>query len=465
MDTQHFYRVLKMEERTTTGFPSSIGSKDGLATGKTLGMVKPVVVVGAGLAGLVCARRLHGAGVPVIVVDADTRPGGRLKTDNVGGFLLDRGFQVLFTAYPSLAREIDLDSLNLGSFKKGAYIYHGSGLHLLEPQTFAQMFRSKFQMLKDPTIPLGDKRLLAKFSSEVGSLTPREAFSGTATTADEFLRDFGFGDEIMDRFFRPFLGGIFLDKELEVDSRQFAFVWAMLNQGQTVVPAQGIQAIADQIASGVPRYLFRLGNRVSEILRDGHGRPSGIRFDTSEVLEASDVVIATEADEAARLLGQPTMEGYKSSTTLYFETPTPIVDGAYLVLNGSGSGLINHVAPISSASSTYAPEGKHLASVTILGNPGQSDEELAEIAKVELNDWVPNKGAYMWRFIRAYRIRYAQMAQPVGFVEKLRGNVTNQDGLYRAGEYTENSSIDGALRSGMECAALILSNREAAEAA
>lgn len=126
---------------------------------------------------------------------------------------------------------------------------------------------------------------------------------------------------------------------------------------------------------------------------------------------------------------------------------------------------MNHVAPISNAASTYAPAGKHLAAVTVLGDPAQSDEELAEIAKQELNEWVPTKGAYMWRFIRAYRIRFAQMAQPVGFVEKLGGNMGNQDGLYRAGEFTENSSIDGAIRSGMECAALIFSHREAAEAA
>lgn len=428
-------------------------------------MVKPVVVVGAGLAGLVCARRLHQAGVPVLVVDADDRPGGRLKTDQVGGFLLDRGFQVLFTAYPNASRELDLAALKLGEFRRGAYIFHGSGLHLLEPQSFAQMFRSRFQMLKDKTIPLADKKLLAKFSASEGQMSPRQAFASDPMSGEEYLENYGFGDEMMERFLRPFFGGIFLDKDLAVDSRQLLFVWAMMNQGKTVVPAEGIQTIADQIAADIPRYLFRFGNRVSEVIRDGKGYPTGVRFDTTEVLEASEVVIATEADEAARLLGQPTMDGCQSSTCLYFETATPVVDGPYLVVNGSGTGIVNHVAPVSSAAPTYAPAGKHLAAVTVLGNPGQSDEELAEIAKKELNEWVPDKGAYMWRFIRAYRVRFAQMAQPVGFVEKLGGNVTSQDGLYRAGEFTENSSIDGAIRSGMECAALILSNREAAEAA
>lgn len=136
-----------------------------------------------------------------------------------------------------------------------------------------------------------------------------------------------------------------------------------------------------------------------------------------------------------------------------------------MLFNGTNSGIVNHVAPVSNVSPTYAPEGKHLTSVTVLGNPGQSDEELAEIAKQELNEWVPKKGAYMWRFIRAYRILNAQMPQTVGFAERLPGNTTSHDGLYWAGEFTENSSIDGAIRSGLECAALIISEREASEAA
>jgi phytoene dehydrogenase-like protein len=428
-------------------------------------MVKPVVVVGAGLAGLVCARRLHEAGVPVIVVDADDRPGGRLKTDRVDGFLLDRGFQVLFTAYPNAQRELDFDALKLGAFRKGAYIFHGGKLALLEPQGYLDMFRDRFAMVRDKTIPLHDKRLLGKFDSAVGGLSQRQAYNHDPDSAEQYLRDFGFGDETIDRFFRPFLGGVFLDPTLSFDSRQLAFVWSMLSQGKTVLPAQGMQAITDQIAAGIPRYMFRFGNRVSEILRDGHGAPTGVKFDTTEVLEASDVVIATEADIAAKLAGQPTAEGHKSSTTLYFESGTPIVEGPYLVLNGSGSGIVNHVAPITNVCPSYAPPGKHLVSVSLIGNPPGTDEELAEIVKTELNAWFPHKGAYMWRFIRAYRIRFAQMAQPVGFYEHLPSNATNHDGLYWAGEFTENSSIDGAIRSGTECAHRVLQDREETEAA
>jgi phytoene dehydrogenase-like protein len=428
-------------------------------------MVKPVVVVGAGLSGLICARKLHQAGVPILVVDADDRPGGRLKTDVVDGFKLDRGFQVLLTAYPTASREIDFGSLDLGAFQPGSYVYHGGRLSLLEQQSFIEMFRTKFAMARDKTIPFHDKKLLASLANSVGRMSARQAYATQPMTTEEFLGHVGFSDEAIDRYFRPFLGGIFLDRDLQFDARQFHFVWAMLNQGKMVLPANGMQALADQIAADIPRYLFRFGNRVSEVLRDDKGYPNGVRFDTSETLHASAVVVSTEGDVAAELTGQANHAGFKSSTCLYFETPTPFVDGAYLVLNGTGKGIVNHVAPVSNAAPSYAPPGKHLASVSLIGNPEGSDEQLAEAVKQELTAWAPDKGAYMWRFIRAYRIRFAQMAQPVGFIEHRPSNATNHDGLYWAGEFTQNSSIEGAVRSGLECAALLLSDREGLEAA
>jgi phytoene dehydrogenase-like protein len=428
-------------------------------------MVKPVVVVGAGLSGLICARKLHQSGVPVLVVDADDRPGGRLKTDVVDGFKLDRGFQVLLTAYPTTSREIDLSRLSLGAFQPGALIYHGGRLTLLEDQSFLEMLQAKFAPAKDKTMPVSDNRLLGNLASSVGKMSVRQAYSSQPMATEDFLIQFGFSEAAIDRFFRPLLGGLFLDSSLQFDSRQFKFVWAMLSQGKMVLPADGIQAIADQIAADIPRYLFRLGNRVSEVLRDEKGNPSGVRFDTSETLAASCVVVATEGDVAAELVGLPTHVAFKSSTCLYFETPTPFVESAHLALNGSDSGIVNHVAPVSNVSPSYAPPGKHLASVSLRGSPEGSDQELAEQVKQELSVWAPHKGAYMWRFIRAYRTRFAQMAQPVGFLEHRPTNATNKDGLYWAGEFTQNSSIEGAVRSGLECAALILSNRGALEAA
>jgi phytoene dehydrogenase-like protein len=428
-------------------------------------MVKPVVVVGAGVAGLVCARKLHQAGVPVLVVDADDRAGGRLKTDKEDGFLLDRGFQVFLTAYPAARRELDLGALDLKSFAKGVDIAHGGNLHRLEPQSWIEMFQDRFAMVRDNTIPIADKRLLGKFSSSVGELSSRQAFAADPGSAIDSLRGYGFSEVAIDRFFRPMMGGVFADADLEFDVRQMNFVWAMFNQGRTTVPAAGMQAIPDQIAADIPRYLFRLGNRVDRIEVDSHGRAVGVVFDTTERLEASAVVVATDAEQAGRLTGITASEHLRSATCLYFETPTPFTKGPYLVLNGTGSGLVNHVAPVSNVAPSYAPPGKHLAAATVLGIPEMDDTDLAEAVKSELSAWAPANGAYMWRFIRAYRLRNAHMAQPVGFVERRPSNTTKTPGLFWAGEFTENASIDGAIRSGAQCAEFVLDERRSAEAA
>ncbi|MGA1525128.1 MAG: FAD-dependent oxidoreductase, partial [Planctomycetota bacterium] len=85
-------------------------------------MQRPVLVVGAGLAGLTCARALSAAGVPVRVLDAADAVGGRVRTDVVEGFRLDRGFQVLQTAYPEARRALDYGALELRPFEPGALV-------------------------------------------------------------------------------------------------------------------------------------------------------------------------------------------------------------------------------------------------------------------------------------------------------------------------------------------------------
>jgi phytoene dehydrogenase-like protein len=203
---------------------------------------------------------------------------------------------------------------------------------------------------------------------------------------------------------------------------------------------------------------------VAEVLKE-NGRATGVRLDTSEVIEASAVVLATDGETAGKLSGLSTVEGHTSSICLYYETATPCVDGAYVVLNGSGKGIVNEVAPITNAAPGYAPYSKHLAAVTILGDSEKSDQELAAEAQKELEGWFPHRPVNMWRFIRAYRVRYAQMAQPKGIYERLPKNATNVPGLFFAGEFTTNASIDGALKSGADCAAVVLAERQATEAA
>ena len=96
--------------------------------------MKNVIVVGAGLSGLIAARSLHRAGCGVIVLEAKDAVGGRIQTDKVDGFLLDHGFQVFLTAYETARKELDVEQLQLGRFPAGALVqYQGRRYRVCDP--------------------------------------------------------------------------------------------------------------------------------------------------------------------------------------------------------------------------------------------------------------------------------------------------------------------------------------------
>ncbi len=415
-------------------------------------MPKPVVIVGAGLAGLACARELQRAGVYYLLLDASDRPGGRVKTDVVDGFKLDRGFQVMFSAYPNADEVVDFDELELGNFGKGLGVYDGGRTIYLDAKS---SFFDKLKLLKTNLLTAKDLKLAAHWQDSANSMSLAEISRLNDQTALDALTEFGFSDEFIRKIAKPLYGGIFMDHDLGTSKRQLMFVTKMMAIGDTGLPKDGMEAIPRQMAHELHRYLFRMNSRVSEILMTG-GVPTGVRLDTSETIDAAAVVVATEADEAARLTGLPTVEGYNSATTLYFETPIACAPSASLVLNGTGSGLVNHVAPLTQAQPAYAPAGRHLASATLIGLPTDDDEVLAARVKNELASWFPEGNLTLWRHIRTYRIKYHQMAQTPGVLARLPQNTTETPGLYFAGEFTENSSIDGAIRSGVSCGEAVL---------
>lgn len=414
-------------------------------------MPKPVVVVGAGLAGLTCARTLHRAGVPVLVVDASDRPGGRLKTDVVDGFRLDHGFQVHFTAYPSATEELDYDALDFRRFEPGALIATGKDMALVHRSKPIQMALSTF-------LPLTDKTKILAWTHECREMSLEEIFELEDIPTEEHLRRCGFSEVFLEKFARPFFGGIFLDRGLGVSLRQFAFVWKMLDEGDTVVPSRGIEAIPKQIASGLPPASFRMNTRVARLVRTD-SRAIGVQTETGDLIEGESVVVATEAPEAERLVGQPTVPGYRSSTCLYFAAKEAPITGRYLVLNGTGKGIVNEIVPMTNVAPELSESGEALISATILGHQDDTDETLAEAVRSEARDWFAGVDTTKWRFIRAYRIRYAQMPQQPGVLGSLPANRTAVPGLYFAGEFTVNSSIHGAIHSGQLCAKAVLEDR------
>ena len=210
-----------------------------------------VYVVGAGLAGLRCARRLHEKGVAATVLEASDGVGGRVRTDRVDEFLLDRGFQVLLTAYPEARDALDYRELELHPFYPGAMVQTGGKL-----VTVADPFRRRWDGLRTALAPVGslsDKLKVTKLRRRVTSGSLEELFARPETTTREALAADGFSETIVDRFFRPLFGGVLLDRELGTSSRMFEFVYRMFSLGDAALPTRGMGAIPEQLAGGLPR--------------------------------------------------------------------------------------------------------------------------------------------------------------------------------------------------------------------
>ena len=402
-----------------------------------------VVVVGAGLAGLACARSLTRAGLAVTLLDAADAPGGRIRTDVVEGFRLDRGFQVFLTAYPEAAAVFDYDRLRLGSFRPGALVRAEGRFHrVVDP------FRDPLAAPATLTAPVGtlaDKFRLARLQMGVRSISLDALFDRPeAPLRDALARRYGFGPNLTERFFRPFFGGISLDPDLNVSSRFFEFVFRTFAEGEGALPADGMEALPRALADALPPGTLRLHARVAAL--DG----TAAVLDGGERVEGRALVVATEAPEAERLApGAATTTAAWGEACLYFAAPAAPYDGAFLVLNGDGEGPINNLSVVSNAQPAYAPEGQALVSVVVLGEAATlADDALEAAVRRQLGAWYGADAVSAWRHLRTYRIPYGLPDQTPPFLSPRDKGVRLGDGRYRCGDYVETGSINGALRTG-----------------
>jgi phytoene dehydrogenase-like protein len=415
-----------------------------------------VIIVGAGLAGLATAIRCAEANLSVIVLEAADGVGGRVRSDHVDGFILDRGFQVLLTAYPEAKAMLDYDALSLKKFTPGSLIrFDGSTSRLADP---FRAPKTLLETLRSPVASLVDKARFGLFRimnqrSSIESIWLKQE----ATTLAR-LRELKFSSTMIERFFRPFLAGVQLDPTLSTSSRMFEFVFKMLAEGDNVLPAHGMGMISEQLAGRVPAGSIRLNTRVAAVAA------GSVTLLDQAVLRAKSIVIATEGPQAAKLLGDRVVSpGSQSVTCLYFDAPVAPITEPTIMLNGDGAvaGPVNNVCVPSMVSSAYAPAGRHLVSVSVIAPHSETDEASLQVAvRTQLRSWFgPQVDA--WNHLRTYTIAHAQPNQTSPALVNPRRRVDLGEGLFVCGDHRDNASINGALESGRRAAEAVIARHTA----
>ncbi len=403
----------------------------------------PVIIVGGGIAGLACARRLHNQGIPVRLLEASDSVGGRIQTDRQDGYLLDRGFQVLQTAYPEARRELDFSTLNLHCFAPGAMIRFRGRFY-----TLADPLRRPRKLLETLTAPIGgvaDRLRLLRLAHRVTRGPMESIFLQSESTAMDFLEAEGFSAAMIKRFFVPFFGGVCLDPQIQASSRVLLYVLRMFAGGEAALPARGMAEISRQLAASIPPEWVQTGTRVHRIDN------GSVRLDDGRNIPARAVVVATEGPEAARLLGSGYRQTSVAETCLYFSCDQAPWHPSYLLLNGEGGGPINNVAFPSRVSPEYAPTGKSLVSVVVLGNPDENDTILANQVQEQLIDWFGTQ-VRRWSHLKTYRITHALPDQSPPTRNPFCPENQVRSGLFACGEYGSLPGIQWALLSGRRTA-------------
>ncbi|MGB0715277.1 MAG: NAD(P)/FAD-dependent oxidoreductase [Phycisphaerae bacterium] len=406
---------------------------------------RSVGIIGAGLSGLCAARTMTESGYQVRLFEAADRPGGRMVTDVVDGFLLDRGFQVFLTSYPEAQARLDYRSLSLQEFYPGALIQIGRDRY-----RFADPWRKPLAGIRSLTAPvagLGDLWLTARLRYGRECLTDGAVFKGMASddgeqqTAQSFLQSFGFSDRMIDRFFKPFFGGVFLDRDLSVPHPFLCFLFRMFAIGTATVPEKGMGAIPSQLASELPDGTVRYGASVERIENGCIHLSDGSSYATDAV------IVATDAHAAASFLPGVQAPASRATTTVYFAADQSPLREPILWLNAN-DGVVNHLAVMTDAAPSYSKDGRALVSVTLLGD---HDEAVVDQVQKELSVYFGDP-VKRWQLVSVYRIRHAlpggALSQPSEGSSQSRAH----DGIFFAGDHTQSPSIQGAMVSGRETA-------------
>jgi phytoene dehydrogenase-like protein len=404
-----------------------------------------VIIIGAGIAGLTCAKYLRDRGIQSLILEASDGVGGRVRTDIHEGFRLDRGFQILLTAYPEAQRLLNYEALDLQSFTSGAMI---RDIQKNDFSVMANPFKEPSKMWSSLTSNVGtlaDKIRVLRLIMDTNNVQ-EEVFENQGISTLEYLQNYGFSEGMIQQFFRPFFGGVFLENELNTSATFFKYLFGKFYEGDAVIPARGIQQIAEQIAKMLYVGTVKLNTKVVKIEGNYVYLASGDR------LYGEKIIMATDGFQADKLLGKNPERKFNSTTCTYFSAERSPLKEKMLALNPNRSSMIHNLCVPSDISPSYAPAGKSLISVSTHGFYLYDKDELAKNIKRELNTWFGNE-VETWQHLRTYHI--PQALPTFGTTQNAINPLKISDILYQCGDATAYPSLNAAMATGRKVAEMI----------
>ena len=403
--------------------------------------MKPIItIIGAGISGLTAAVYLHKKGYKVQILEASDRAGGRIKTDIINGFILDKGFQVLLTEYPEAKAILNYEKLNLKKFLPGATILYDQGQFEI-----ADPFRRPSAFLDTLFAPVGslkDKINTFILKKKLLNITLQDVFKQPQAETVSKLKDYGFSKKMIERFYKPFFSGIFLENELKTSSNMFDFIMKMFSEGDAAIPELGMEEIPKQLVKLLPDDSIIYNHKVKSIDNNTIICENGAKFTTDKI------IIATEAIGFAKNYIAESQQNYHQVTNVYFEAKLPPTNKAVVILNAAtNKKWVNNLTVMSNVSDKYAPKGKVLISISLNGSPIEDDVVLAQNMKNELRQWFGNQ-VDDWLMLKTYRIKYALPNQNSVTNELNSMQFKINENLFICGDHLLNGSINAAMKSG-----------------
>lgn len=398
--------------------------------------MSPIVVVGAGLAGLACAQRLTAAGLEVVVLEAADAVGGRVRTDEIDGFRCDRGFQLINPAYPALRRVVDLDQLDLRSFGAGVVVAGVDGRSVLaDPRRLPRLLPAT---LRSPVGSLRERVAFVRWALSCLLPVRRQLAAPDLRLADALDRA-GISGELRTAVLDPFLAGVLADWEGTTSSTFVRLLMRSFLLGSPAVPSTGISRLPELLAASLPAGTVRLDQRVIDVGAE-HVRTA------DEEIRAEAVVVATAPRAAAELTGIP-VPSTKPLTTFWHTAPRAPTTTKLLHLDGARRGPLVNSAVLTNVAPGYAPPGHVLIASSTVSADGSAAAELAVRRQAGMVYGIDTSD---WELVSCQVIAEALPHQPPPLV--LRQPAQLAGGVFIAGDHRDTASIQGALVSGRRAA-------------